>query len=72
MNCWNSPLVEVVARVPLGITGYSGSLGPTVLGGTFLREREPGAISVEWSLLLSNWASPNGLADPLSLEKLEL
>ena len=41
----------LVAGVP---TGCSGSLGPTVLGGTFLRERELRAISVEWSLLSFN------------------
>ena len=41
-------------------------------GGAFLREQEPGAIAAERSLVLSNWASPNGLADPLGLEQLEL
>ena len=54
------------------LMGCSGLLGPTVLSGTFPQEREPCAISAEQSLLLFNWASPNGLADPLSLEQLEL
>ena len=71
MNCWNSPLVEVVmgtgkrtgafegptplvAGVSLGFTGCFDSLGPTVLGGTFLQEREPRAISAKWNLLLFN------------------
>ena len=44
----------LVAGVPSGLTGCSGSLGPTVLGGTFLREREPRAISAERSLLSFN------------------
>ena len=50
MNCWNSSLVEVVAGVPLGLTGCSGLLGPTVLGRTFLRERKPRTISAERNL----------------------
>ena len=41
----------LVAGVPSGLTGCSDSLGPTVLGGTFLREREPRAISAERNLL---------------------
>ena len=41
-------------------------------GGAFLREWEPGAIAAERSLVSSNWASPNGLANPLGMEKLEL
>ena len=40
-------LTPFVAEVS---TGCSGSLGPTVLGGTFLQKREPCAISTEWSL----------------------
>ena len=37
-----------------GLAGCSGLLGLTVLGGMFFREREPRAMSAEWSLLLSN------------------
>ena len=40
--------------------------------GVFLRERESGAIAVERSLVSSNWASLNRLADPLGSEQLEL
>ena len=29
-------------------------------------------IAAEWGMISSNWASPNGLADPLGLELLEL
>ena len=41
-------------------------------GGAFLIEQKPIAITAERSLVLSNWASPNGLADLLGLEQLEL
>ena len=41
-------------------------------GRAFLRKQEPGAIFAERSLVSSKWASPNGLADPLGMEKLEL
>ena len=36
------------------LAGCSGSLGLTMLGGTFHREREPRAMSAERGLLLSN------------------
>ena len=36
------------------------------------QELEPGAIAVERNLVSSNWVSPNGLADLLGLELLEL
>ena len=49
----------------------SGLLYPTKHGRAFLQEQEPGAIA-ERSLALSNWVSPNELADPLGLEQLEL
>ena len=48
-----------------------GLLYPTKRSGTFLQEREPGAI-VEWGLVLSNWTFPNKLANPLGLKLLEL
>ena len=44
----------LVAGVFLGLIGYFDSLGPTVLAGTFFREREPCAISAKQSLLLFN------------------
>ena len=47
------------------------SLYSTKCGKVFLQEQEPAAIA-ERGLALSNWASPNGLADPLGLEQLEL
>ena len=37
-----------------GLAGCSGSLGPTVLGGTFFQVREPRAIAAERSLVSSN------------------
>ena len=45
----------------------SGSLNPTKRGGIIMQEREPDAIA-ERGLALSNWAFPNGLANPLGLE----
>ena len=42
--------ISLVAGVFSRLMGYSGSLGTTVLGGMFLRERKPCAISVERNL----------------------
>ena len=48
-------LTSLGAGVPSsGLAGCSGSLGPTVLGGTFLQVREPRAIAAKRSLVLSN------------------
>ena len=65
-------LTVLIAGGPSGLISCFGWLGPIVLDRIFLWERKPCAISAERSLLFFNWASPNGLADLLGLEQLEL
>ena len=49
-----SPISLGAGVLSSGLAGCSGSLGLTVLGGTFRREHEPRAMSAEWGLLSSN------------------
>ena len=47
-------LTPLIAGVPLGLAGCYDLLGPTVLDGTFLQEREPHAISAKRNMLSFN------------------
>ena len=71
------------ARVFFGVTSRSRSFFlvisklvwspcPAERGRVFLQAQEPDTLAAEGNLVSSNWASPNGLADSLGLEKLEL
>ena len=68
MGDWTSRIAWCEAPYLKEFPRASKLLYPAERGGPFLQEWDSHAIAVEQS----NWASSNGLADLLGLEKLEL